>query len=284
MSRPVRPHRIRPIHSGILWLAVVSLSALATACQAQGDLEMAEQSPFELSLFTSAQVPAFLHSMDIYAEASALFGHGPMGMVRVALPEGLSLVAGDTVFAIAVQALAPPRRFTVRAERPGRYEVRATMVIDSASGDQDLFDVGLPVVVTGDTLTASYSIVHRAETRHNGQRFRYSDGWLVPIDDTEAFDAVDFERTGVRSRALETPAAVCSDCSRAGVDTLLFVVAVDPRGAVRSSMLAGRIGEKAYPHRQAAGRAALSKWRFEPARCNGQPVTDLAHVRIPMIR
>lgn len=262
------------------------LSTSASACRAQQDVEWVEQVPFGLSIFASPQIPVFQDTLVLYADASALAGHGPEGRVRITLPEGLTLVSGDTAFTVSVRRVLPPHHFTVRPERPGTFEVRGTLSILTAPGEEDFYDIGLPVTVTGDTLTPGGPVVHRIESRRAGQRFRYAGSWLLPVDEGESFDAVKFEQSGTRAQPAEALVAKCPECPSTGADTALFVVVVDKNGNVANAHALGLPGRHGSSDTRvvAAGRAALSKGRFKPAQQNGHPVADWLYVRIPVAR
>lgn len=270
----------------LFWVASLVLSVSATSCRAQQDVEWVEQVPFGLSIFASPQVAVFQDTLTLYADASALAGHGPEGRVRVTLPEGLTLVSGDTAFSVSVRRVLPPHHFTVRAEHPGTFEVRGTLSIATAPGEEDFYDIGLPVAVAGDTLTPGSPIVHRIESRRGGRRFRYAGSWLIPIDEGEVFDAAAFERSGTRARATGALVSACPECPSAGADTALFVVVIDKNGDATNAHALGLPGRHGLPDARvvAAVRATLSRSRFQPARLNGQPVADWLYVRIPVVR
>jgi hypothetical protein len=114
-------------------------------------------------------------------------------LVHISIPDGLTLVAGDTSFAVDVHRILPARHFTVRPQHSGTFEIRGIVAIGSTPGNADLMEVGLPVAVFGDTMTTGGPIHHRIESRRGGQRFRYAGSWLLPVDEAEVFDAAEFE-------------------------------------------------------------------------------------------
>lgn len=268
----------------LLIVVVCAMTAFSTACQAEEELQWVQQVPFGLSIFASPQVPLFIDTLTIYVSASASAERGPSGVVHVRVPKGLELISGDTTFTVSpLQRALPPHRLLVRALYPGTFEVRGTLLIATRPDMEDRIELGLPISVVGDTLIPGYRILHRIETSRGGQRFRYAGGWLLPIDGTEDFDVAEFERHGVKTRPIQTATARCVGCPAATASSVRCLVLVDRNGRVKqSTVLMPGQHSRTGPALVRAVRAALAKWRFQPAVLNGRPVSDRAYVEVPV--
>src|SRR5262249_36596641 len=124
------------------------------------------------------------------------------------------------------------------------------------------------------------------ELHKDGARFRYGGRWLVPLDSGEpTITESRLDQGGIKARAVVTQVAKRPSPSRvARADTLRFLVVIDPHGRVRESHLVGGPIRSAWEQGEwlAAGRAALARWQFEPARASGQAVSDWLMVDVPV--
>ena len=96
---------------------------------------------------------------------------------------------------------------------------------------------------------------------------------------------IDAGSSGTKARVVAMePARAPAGWKSTKRDTLRFVVVVDAHGRVRESHLVGGTVKVAGVGREwlAAGRAALARWQFEPARVSDQGVSDWLVVSVPV--
>ncbi|MGI9078627.1 MAG: hypothetical protein ACR2G6_15050 [Gemmatimonadaceae bacterium] len=251
--------------------------AIAGSCAAQEAIRPAGKVAIALGIFSAPADTATQDTLTLYVTTAAAKGRRGPGSVRIALPQGLTLVSGDTAFTAPVTTGQTPRRFAIRADRPGTYELRGLMKLDRALGESDLSEVSLTVVVEGRTLRPKSNVIHRLETTSNGKRFRMAGQWLVPMEADEVFDNVEFQRSGTRPQVVQGPPATCADCEATEVS---FAVVVDKTGKIIQMNPEGHPSPKALE----AAKAAMAAWRFKPAHLYDQPVTDWAQVTVPVTR
>ena len=268
-------HRWAVIAASVLWLI------MGKRCAAQEGLSAIGKVPIAFGLFSAPGDTAVQDTLTLYVAAQVARGRGRFGTVHISIPQGLTLVSGDTVFTAALSGGGPPYRFSVRPDHPGVYEVRGVMNVVRAPGESDFSEVSLSVVVEGRTLRPMSNTIHRLETTRGGRRFRLAGPWLVPMDDRDTFDNVDFEHAGVSARVVQGPSAVCPGC-REGV-TVAFVVVVDKMGRVIQAEAEGQQDQMPQSVKAIeAARAVLSAWRFEPARIKGKATNDWCRVSVPV--
>lgn len=251
-------------------LAVIGGGGAAQAIQPAGKVTVA------LSIFSAPGDTAVQDTLTLYVSARAAKGRGPQGRVHVWIPQGLTFVTGDTMFITSIASGVPPHRFTVRVDQPGTYELRSLMEVDTAPGERDLSEVSLDVLVEGRMLRPQSNVIHRLETTRKGQRYRMAGPLLVPMAEDEAFDNVEFQRSGKRAQVTHAPSAACAPCTAA--ETVQFVVVVDKAGKV----VEADPESNSAPAAVEAARSVLSDWRFEPARLRGHGVADWIRVRVPV--
>lgn len=212
----------------------------------------------------------------------------PQANFHLTIPKQLGLLSGDTTVALPLQGLEGTNySLQLLPKEPGSFEIRGRLHID-AREQQDVAEFVMPVVVAADTVLVEHSRYVLLESTRKGQRFRYGDWWLIPIESDEvAVVETDVERHGKKARAAKQGAAACVDCPPgAAADTLNFLVIVDKQGKVRDTRLMGSRTTRRRPSEAAisAARAALGKWQFEPATGKGQAVSDWLYVSVPVGR
>lgn len=208
-------------------------------------------------------------------------------VTRISLPEGIEVVAGDTVgvahFSKRPRARAE-RSFTIfiRPVREGTFVIRGTLEIDAgAELGIDQTDFVLPLEVRSDSVFyARAPRPTRFEKWRNGHRYRYGGPYLVPIDSSEALLQEEIDRKP--SVKHEEP-AFCSGCAKPLPSVVPFVVMVGSDGRPRETRFLD-IDEQGSvdPSVVAAASGVLSRWEFEPARSKGRPVADFLVVRVPV--
>jgi hypothetical protein len=203
-----------------------------------------------------------------------------VGTVRVTIPKGFSLVAGDTVLDLPPVAGNRPTTLRVRPTRAGQFSFRAVLHI--ARGEEiDEAETVLPVTVREDTVIIGQKRPIRVETVVDGQRYRCWGEWMVPIDGPEP--VIEWEI--VKARAIKSPAALCSACPFSGVDTVAFIAIIDKRGVVshaRPLPLGQATPLTPDSVSVAAARSALARWKFAPATFEGRALNDWQFVRVPI--
>ena len=267
----------------VVVLAFLATPFLGTPCRAQGELRQAGKTWFGLAIFSAPGDTAVQDTLSLYVSAFAGRAYGPSGTVHVSIPSGLSLISGDTAYTSPVRAGTPAHRLKLRASRSGAFEIRASAEIGAAPGELDLCETSLMVVVAGKTLRPGGNIIHRMECVRNGRRYRVAGWYLVPMDEGDVFDDVEFEQGGTPVRIKEAPASICGDCQAELPDTLHAWVMVDKAGKVTGADIGGRRdGRQQSAKLIAAVKAMLSKWSFEPARIGNRPVNDWCEVSVPV--
>jgi len=206
---------------------------------------------------------------------------------RISIPDGIEIIAGDTVSVAHVDRHTRHRgervvALTLRPQRYGSYLIRGWLAIDAGEAHgADETDFYLPLTIQPDTLI--YGRAPRAtrfENVRHGQRYRYGGRYLVPIDSTQALLE---EEITAKPRATAQEAASCHTCPGPLPTVVPFVVMVGADGTVRESRFldiqeTGSID----PALVTAASAALSSWRFEPARAGSRAVADYLVVRVPV--
>jgi hypothetical protein len=208
-------------------------------------------------------------------------------VTRISIPDGIELVAGDTVSVAHVDRHS--RRKTervmeliIRPTRYGDYRIRGGLAIDAGEEHgRDETDFYLPLTIRADTLT--YGRAPRStryENVRHGQRYRYGGRYLVPIDSTQALLE---EEITVKPKATVQQAASCHTCPGPLPTVVPFVVMVGADGRMRESRFldiqeTGTID----PALIAAASHELASWQFEPARAGSLPVADYLVVRVPV--
>jgi hypothetical protein len=231
-----------------------------------------------------------MHPGDELSLVVALGGRYPTPATvtaHLSIPAGLHLQRGDTTIVGPLNKVRGNWTLVLRPTQVGRYEVRGQVAIDAGARGIDEAEFTMSVEVRSDTVIVEHSRYSRIELRKGGQRFRYGDWWLVPLDSTEApVVEADIESRGSHARAASQVTAVCEQCPTANApDSVHFVVAIGPDGLVRDWKLLGsslRRGRRPSPAVADAAEAALRRMTFQPAQANGQAVSDCIFVSIPV--
>jgi len=208
-------------------------------------------------------------------------------VARVSVPEGITVLSGDTVTVAHVdrytrkraERLAP---ITIRPDRYGTYTIRGWLGIDAGSlhgSDETDFLLNFTIQPDNETYDRAPRTT-RYENVRNGQRYRYAGRYLVPIDSTQAL--LEEEITS-KPRARDQEAAACHTCPGPLPTVVPFVVMVGSDGTMRESRFLD-IQEEGTVDAMlvSAARSALTAWTFEPAKAGSLPVADYVVVRVPV--
>jgi hypothetical protein len=206
--------------------------------------------------------------------------------LRISVPSEMKLLTGDTVMTVPLRQHRPPMALRLSAERPGQFEIRGVAVF-SARGSSaiDEAEFVLPVRVDSARVVTGPVEYLRAERVLNGARFRYSRGWLIPVEEpTRVIDA-EVERTGKGPAVAGMVGAECLQCPSVD-DTVMFVAVVSAKGKLIGSRPIGLPGREKLPGQDAvkAARLALDRWQFRAAEFRGSPVAAWVYVRVPVRR
>jgi hypothetical protein len=273
------------MRSLLAFCTIATATVFATSTSAGKGLQQAGKSTFSLSIFAAPGDSAVNDTLTLFVMARAIRGHGPTADVRLHIPQGLDLVAGESVFVSDVKAGTPAHRIRLRATAAGTFEVRGLMEVHTAPGEMDLAEVSLPIAVDGKTMRPGTDVSHRRECTRGGQRFRMSGEYMIPVDDDEVLDEALFQTAGTRARPAETRVVHCPNCPSETSDTIGFVVLVDRSGRVVQSEPEGRrVGQELRAESVAAAKSALTTWKFDSARFNGKSYSDWCRVEVQVIR
>ena len=120
----------------------------------------------------------------------------------------------------------------------------------------------------------------RYERIRDGQRFRFADGYLVPIETSEALLESEI---AVKPRVLypSLESAQRNAASRsAGVP---FVAMIGNDGRLMAAEFIEEPGGEPYDsHQIETARQLLEDWKFAPAQAHGHAVADYLIVRVPL--
>ena len=211
------------------------------------------------------------------------------GRVRVRIPDGLELVAGDTTFhsdhpppfdPFHLVQLPPDPKLKVRAIRPGTYRVDCRWDF-TRSGWSELSEASVAVVADRSGVRSGATVLRRLEFVRDGRRFRLGrDAWLVPLADDETFDIEEYLRHGRPARVTRAPHASCRTCCSSGPDTVSFWALIDPVGKLlQAAPLPGKSIDAV-----ALATAALPKGRYRPAKIGRRCVSDVCLVQVRLTR
>jgi hypothetical protein len=220
----------------------------------------------------------------VVAVGGRYYSGDAVASIHLTLPRALVLVAGETVKTGPLRAITGNYTLRLLTRNPGEFEVTGRFHVDDGEQQDDGAFV-MPVTVRADTVFAEHSRYTLLESRRRGQRFRYGDWWLVPLDSTEP-PVVEhaLELHGARARVTHLASSSCRGCTAAtGVDSVWFVVIVGPNGKVRDSRVMGD-QRKLAPAVVAAAKEALQSSRFRAAAVNHSPVSDWLYVAVPVRR
>ena len=210
-----------------------------------------------------------------------------VGDAQVELPAGFALLSGDTLRHVLISPYS--RRpmsdlrwvVTILPERTGHQEVKLKLRIDAGSKqgvDETEFVMPMEVRTDSVRLVPPPHPV-RFERIREGKRYRFADGYLVPIDATEAFLESDIE---VKPRVLSSTVAPTPPGSVIPAGGAPFVVLVAKDGRLLGvEPLEAPGGPNYDPQVIDAAESSIEGWRFAPAQAHGQAVPDYLVVRVP---
>ena len=209
-----------------------------------------------------------------------------VGQVRVEIPPGITWISGDTLRDVAVSPYSrrpmSDRRWVVaiRPEQTGRYEVRLNLRIDGGPNQGvDETEFVMPLEVQTDSVRyLEPPHPTRFERVRGPERFRFADGYLVPIDTTEALLESDIE---VKPRALTSIYEPTPQGSATPAGGVPFIAMVGKEGRLLGAQYLEEAGSSNYdPRLIDAARRSIDRWRFAPARAHGHAVADYVIVRV----
>lgn len=211
-----------------------------------------------------------------------------VGTVRAELPPELAWVSGDTLRVVQISPYS--RRpmsdrswvMTIRPRQTGRCELRLTLQVQLGSGrgaDQTDFVIALEI------RTDSVRVIEpphptRFERMRDGKRFRFADGYLVPIETSEALLESEI---AVKPRVLfpvPEPKPWSAASTPAGIP---FVAMIGKDGRLLAAEFIEEPGGEPYDsHMIGTARLSLQDWKFAPAQAHGHSIADYLIVRVPV--
>jgi hypothetical protein len=233
-------------------------------------------------------------TLTVVVVVAGRYAGDPGAAFHVRIPPGLTFLSGDTARAGRMSALIGNYPLRLAPRDTGSFVVEGRLSVEAGDRRDDAV-MEMPVTVDSDTVVVDRSRYTRLESTRGGRRYRYGGWWLVPLDGGEpSVVERDIDERGLRARATDSSAAVCPRCRAASIgNTARFVVIVGPDGRARDWKLMGLSGSLGAPRRSerrldpriaSAAEAALKRWSFEPARLNGQPISDWLYVSVPIQR
>ena len=211
-----------------------------------------------------------------------------VGTVRVEFPPGVAWVSGDALRRVQISPYsARPMSdrswvLTIRPQQTGRWELKLDLQIELGAGQiTDETNLVIPLEVRADTVRM-IEPPHptRFERISGGQRFRFADGYFIPIETSEALLESEI---AVKPRVLSpvsrrTPQG---PSSRAAGVPFVAMIGEDGRLLAAEFMEEPR-GEPYDSHRIETARRLLDDWKFAPAQAHGHAVADYLIVRVPI--
>ncbi len=205
--------------------------------------------------------------------------YGGEGTARLQLSPGLKLVAGDTLH--RGRGIGPSKRWivTLSPDRPGDLEIRGYLTVVEGDIVHEL-DLVLPFHVEAESAAVEPSRLTRLETVRGGQRYRYGERFLVPIEQPEEVTQAEIQRSGQRAAGPTVLEVVCGTCQGAS-QTVPMVAFVGANGKVVDAGLRtsvkGVSGEAV-----AAATHAIGEAQYRPAQFKGKAFADwvLVEVRV----
>ena len=211
-----------------------------------------------------------------------------VGTVRADLPPQVAWVSGDTLrhVQISPNTRRPPSDLrwvlTTRPYQTGPCELRFHLHVDLDDEGADETDFVIPIDIRIDSVRVlAPPRPTRFERVRDGQRFRYADGYLVPIERSEALLESEIV---TKPRVIGIAARPASRRTDAVPDSESFVAMIDREGRLlAASPIQGPAGERHDPYRLRAARDLLDRWKFAPARTSaGRAVADYVVLRVPL--
>jgi hypothetical protein len=103
---------------------VIGVTLVVFACRAEEKAVFVDKVPFGLSVFAKDDRTTTVGTANLLIVASAEKDCGPLGTVRVELPNGLDMALGDTLFTVDVNHVRAPKLLQVRATSDGIHRIR----------------------------------------------------------------------------------------------------------------------------------------------------------------
>ncbi|MGE5176366.1 MAG: hypothetical protein ACM3JJ_08325 [Hyphomicrobiales bacterium] len=232
--------------------------------------------------------PAYLRETPLLIRVwgGAQYDSLAIGRAHIVIPPGIATVSGDTVRDVLLSSFVrrPPSDrgwvVKIRPMRTGDYVLRGTLTVDGGreyGTDETGFE--LPVKVRADSTTFARSPrVTHYELVRDGQRYRYADGVLVPIDSTESFLESDIT---TKPRILSDARAVAPRGVGVPHDGVPLVAILDAAGRLVDVLTVEPEGSLGFgPEILGPAEDALRKYRFAPAEFAGRAVPDYLVVRV----
>jgi len=215
--------------------------------------------------------------------------------VAVKLPPGLTLVEGDT--ARIIEGHSPVTWvITIRPDSLGTRMISGFAWTFETNEGTDELEWELPLTVNQSAPAIGTKNV-REEQVKDGQRYRCAGYCLVPIDSSERITQSDIERRATRGRPLESTVVFDSSRSLREPQEARLVVVIDRDGHVieasrsrfipvqqlTAAIQAPRPDAAVQAAEEAATEEAMRavrRWRFEPTRMFGRPISDWVEVTV----
>ncbi|HEX7077971.1 MAG TPA: hypothetical protein VF363_06085 [Candidatus Eisenbacteria bacterium] len=246
-----------------------------------------ETPEFSISAYFMGE-PGYLResSLKVNVWGGAQYDSLAKGHARIAIPEGIQLVSGDTLRDVLLSPFVsrPPSdrgwSVTIRPMRTGTYTIRGDLTVDEGperGRDESGFELSLDVRAD-TTIFAPTPRVTRFEKVREGRRFRYADGLLVPIDSTETF--LESEITS-KPRVVREARAIAPRGAGTPRDGVAFVAIVGADGSLIDAMPVEEPGSLGFgPEILGPAEEALASFRFAPAIAQGRAVPDYLALRV----
>jgi len=211
-----------------------------------------------------------------------------VGTFRADFSRELEWVSGDTLRRVQISPYSrrpmSDRRWvmTIRPRQTGRCELRLYLQVQlGAERGVDQTDLVMPLEIRTDSVRV-IEPPHptRFERLRDGRRFRFADGYLVPIKTSEALLESEI---AVKPRVLSPfpePTPQSATSRPAGVP---FVAMIGEDGHLLAAEFIEEPGGEPYDsHRIGTARLLLDDWKFAPAQAHGHAVADYLVVRVPL--
>lgn len=210
---------------------------------------------------------------------SGLFPDSAQVRVRVQLPAGLALMAGDTARVGRARNIRGTWTIDVLPTSSDTFVIAGFSSVDFGRSVVEL-DWQLPLVANAGRRRLNSQAV-REEMVRGVQRYRYGGFYLVPIDSAEVVTQQEISNQGTRPRPIETTQGL--DATGALTDTVdVQVVAfVNRSGLVIDARPAK--GKTGGERGMATALLTVRTWRFEPARVRGRTVNDWIEVPVRVL-
>lgn len=211
-----------------------------------------------------------------------------VGTVWAELPPGVQWASGDTLRRVQISpnTRRPPSDLRwvlrIRPYQTGPWELRFQLRVDLGDEGVDETDFVIPIEVRIDSVrTLAPARPTRFERVRGGQRFRWADGYLVPVEESEALLESEIV---AKPRVLDPVLQPASQGAGIMPGTVPFVAIIDREGRLVDAEPIQEPGEERHdPTRIQAARKLLDRWKFTPARApGGRAVADYVVVRVPL--